>query len=261
MIKNLFFLGSILLGSTIMAQNVVFNENFDSEETQNLWTIGDRDGDNDTWEFVDAVEAESPSFSGSFAWSWSWYFDALTPDNTLTSPLITLPEGELELSFKVSAADDELFEEHYAVYVIPANSTFTGNETAVYEETLDAGYFEVAKTVKVDISDFAGQDVQLIFRHYDCTDVLFIGVDDVKIEQSDLAVDNVTRTKAVVYKENEVVKIKGFDNVQKIKVFDLTGKKIIETNQSEVNISNFSKGIYIVNFYNDKEVVSRKIVK
>jgi hypothetical protein len=267
MIKNLFFLGAFIFSASTMAQNVIFEETFSSTATHQLWTINDLDGDNDTWEFLDdedAIDAEIPSFTGGFAWSWSWYWIVLTPDNTLTSPVITLPaEGELSLSFKVAAADDDegLFEEHYAVYVIPANTVFDGTETPVYEETLDGGYFSNAKTVDVDITEFAGQDVKLVFRHYDCEDILYLGLDDVIVSQETLSVSNLDQKKnRIVYQENGKVKINGFDDVQKVKVFDLLGKKVLEVNGTNADVSNLTKGIYIVNFYNNKEVTSRKIV-
>lgn len=264
MIKNLFFLGCLLVTPQLFAQTVVFEENFDTPERQALWTIGDLDGDEDTWGFVNALEAEAPSFSGDFAWSFSWFFGVLTPDNTLTSPVFKIPEGgKTELTFKVSAADNEegFYEEHYAVYVIPANSTFTGSETPVFEETLDGGYFDTAKIVNVDISDYANKDVQLVFRHYNCSDILYIGLDDVKITQEKLSTSNINKESIIVYQDNSFVKISGVKNVKKIKVFDVTGKFVMEVNQSEVNISTLPKGIYIVNFYSGDNVISRKIVK
>lgn len=268
MIKNLFLLGSILIGSFTTAQTTtIFEETFATTETHSLWTIADRDGDNDSWELVtdeDSGEAEVLSFVGGFAWSWSWFYAPLTPDNTLTSPVISLPEnGTLDLTFKVAAADNEegYFEEHYAVYVIPAGAEFTGNETPVFEETLDGGYATEAKVVNIDISEFGGQDVQIVFRHYDCEDILFIGVDDVKVEFTPgLNTSDIKKEKAMVYQDQKVVKIQGFENVNEVRVFDLSGKKVSQVKGQSVDVSALSKGIYIVNFYNEKEVVSRKIV-
>lgn len=267
MIKNLLFLGSLLIGSYGTAQTTtIFEETFASSETHALWTIGDLDGDNDTWELVndeDAVDAEVLSFEGGFAWSWSWFYEVLTPDNILTSPIISLPEnGNIDFSFKVAAAaDDEgSFEEHYAVYVIPAGAEFTGNETPIFEETLDAGYSTEGKLVNLDITEYAGQNVQLVFRHYDCEDILYVGIDDVKVEFTpELSTSDLTKEKAVVYQNQKVVEIKGLENVNEVRVFDLTGKKVSHVKGQSVDVSTLPKGIYIVNFHNDKEVVSRKI--
>ncbi|RLZ11724.1 T9SS-dependent choice-of-anchor J family protein [Faecalibacter macacae] len=262
MIKNLFFLGSILLGSFSFGQTIVFQENFDEPSTRDLWMIDELDNDGDTWEYLNAALNEVPSFSGDAAFSFSWYLQAFTPDNTLKSPIVTLPtDGELALKFKVAAGDDELFEEHYAVYVIPANTEFTGSEIPVFEETLDAGYYEEAKIVSVDISEYAGQDVQFVFRHYDCEDIFYVAIDDVIVEQSALSTINVDKVKPVIYQDNNIVKISGLEKIQKIKIFDLSGKLVAEVNQSDVNISSLAKGIYIVNFYNDTEVISKKVIK
>ena len=262
MIKNLFFLGTAIIGSFAFGQNIVFQENFENATSRNLWTIGDRDGDSETWEYLNSEDNEVPSFQGMTAYSFSWYWDAFTPDNTLTSPVINLPnEGELTLKFKVAAGDEELYEEHYAVYVIPANSTFTGTETPVFEETLEDSYYEEAKTVTVDISQYQGQAVQVVFRHYNCEDIFYVAIDDVLVEQNTLSTVNLDKAKSLVYQENDVVKISGFDKVEKVKVFDLTGKLMTEVKQSDVNISSLPKGIYIVNFYNKTEVISKKIVK
>lgn len=266
MIKHLFTLGSILFASQLYAQtDTIFAENFNTPEAQALWTIGDLDGDNDTWEFLNATENELPNFSGDFAASFSWYFGAFNPDNTLTSPAIKLPvNSELTLEFKVASGDVELFDEHYAVYAIPANSIFTGTETPIFEETLDASYEDVAKNINVDISSLSGQNIQLVFRHYNCSDIFYIGLDDVEIKQNILlSTTDLDKSKIVVYQDenNGLVKVLGLKDVKRIKIIDLTGKVVKEVNDSEANISNLSKGIYIVNFYSGDNVISRKIVK
>ncbi|MDP2453941.1 MULTISPECIES: T9SS-dependent choice-of-anchor J family protein [unclassified Kaistella] len=266
MIKKLLLASALGLGAFYFGQTVVFKEDFNQDSTRSLWTIGDRDGDEDTWEFVNAAEAEAPSFTGDFAWSWSWFFGAMTPDNTITSPKISIPAtGNLELSFKVSAADDEegFFEEHYAVYVIPFDSEFTGSETPVFEETLDGGYFQTAKLVKVDISSFAGQDVKLVFRHYDCTDILYLGLDDVEITQTLLAVSDSQKSQVSIYPNptSDFIKIQNIKDLQKVRIFDMTGKKVIETTSSDIDVLNLSAGQYILNIYSGNEVISRKFIK
>lgn len=264
MIKKLLLASTLGLGAFYYAQTTVFQEDFESPATRALWTIGDRDGDADTWEYLDATSNEVDSFQGYFAASFSWYFGAFTPDNTLTSPAITLPEtGNLELTFKVAAGDEELYDEHYAVYVIPAAATFTGSETPVFEETLDAGYLSAAKVINVDVSEYKGQEVKLVFRHYDCTDIFYIGIDDVQITQSVLAVSDSQKIQVSVYPNptSDFIKIQNVKELQNVRIFDMSGKIVKETSSSHIDVRNLSAGQYILNIYSGNEVISRKFIK
>ncbi|WDF46354.1 choice-of-anchor J domain-containing protein [Chryseobacterium sp. KACC 21268] len=264
MLKKL-LLSSLLMASlTTSAQTVIFSEDFETEMGRNSWINTDRDGDSQKWEFDNSsVDA----FTGYYATSWSWYFEAFTPDNTLTSPVITLPNNsgkKLNLKFDVGAFDDAVFQEHYAVYVIPANSTFTGTETAVFEETLDAGYMDEAKHVTVDISEFAGQDVQVVFRHYDCTDLLVLIIDNIQVlETETLAVSDFDKSNLQVYPNpsSDFIKIKGVDNIQKIRLYDVSGKMVLETQSTEADIRRLPAGQYILNVHSGSEIISKKVIK
>ena len=264
MIKKLILISALGFALNTNAQ-IVFEEDFNDESTWANWTLEDRDGDGEFWEFDIAEDQDIESFTGGFLWSFSWYFEVFTPDNTFTSPNISLPaDTDLNLSFKVAAFDDdELFQEHYAVYVIPADATFSGTETPVFEETLDAAYYNPPKTVNVDISEFGGQDVKLVFRHYDCTDIFYISMDDIKIESGTLGVDDLTQQEVKIYPNptSEHIKIDGVDGVTKIKVFNLQGKLIKEVDANQANIKELPAGMYLVNFYTDFNVFSRKIIK
>lgn len=266
MTRNLLMASFLFMGIYGSAQTVVFEDNFNDPAKAALWENTDRDGDGEKWEFYNAEEDEMPAFTGDFATSWSWFLEAFTPDNTLTSPAFTLPttEGVLTLKFIVGAFDEELFEEHYAVYVIPANSTFTGTETPIFEETLDAGYTQVAKSISVDISEYAGQEVQLVFRHYDCTDIAFIGLDDVQvILEQNMAVSSADKNQVSVYPNptSDFIKIQNVKKLQSVRIFDMTGKKVIETYSSDIDVKALSAGQYILNIYSGNEVISRKFIK
>lgn len=267
MIKNL-LLGAILaFGLSLQAQTTVFSEDFNEEATRSLWTLVDRDGDGDNWEFADAELEDVESFEGWFALSWSWYFEAFTPDNLLISPNIQLPDtGQLELFFKVAALDDEeIFQEHYAVYVIPADAEFNGNEEAVFEETLDYHYYFEPKVVQVDISDFTGQEVKLVFRHYDVTDILYISIDDIEVVHHETAnINEVDRLKVNIFPNptSDKVFVNGLNNVENIRVFDMNGKRVIEVKDTNtVDLSALPQGNYIINFYQDSKVYSKRVMK
>lgn len=264
MLKKLLFSSLLMTTVTTMAQTVIFNEDFETEAGRNSWINTDRDGDGQKWEFDNS---SIDAFTGYYATSWSWFLEAFTPDNTLASKTIALPANsgkQLTLKFDVGAFDDEEFQEHYAVYVIPANSTFTGTETPVFEETLDAGYMEEAKHVSVDISAFKGQDVQVVFRHFDCTNILVLIIDNVQVLESDfLAVSDFGKANLQVYPNpsSDFVKVSGIDNIQKIRLYDLSGKIVLETQSSDVDLRNLPLGHYILNVHAGSDIISKKIIK
>lgn len=264
--KKLLLTSALLLSAFYYGQTIVFEENFNNPAKVALWGNVDRDGDGEKWEFYNAEEDEMLAFTGDFATSWSWYIEAFTPDNTLTSPVFTLPNGQgsITLKFKVGAFDEEVFEEHYAVYVIPANSAFNGTETPVFEETLDAGYTQVAKNISVDISEFAGQEVQLVFRHYECTDIAFIGLDDVEVNvEGKMEASRVNKNLVSIYPNptSDFIKVQNVKDLQLVRIFDMSGKKVKETSSADIDIRNLSNGQYILNIYSGNEVMSRKFIK
>ena len=149
------------------------------------------------------------------------------------------------------------------MYVIPAGATFTGTETPVFEEILDNGYYLAAKTVTVDISSFKGQEVQVVFRHYDCTDVYYIGIDDVKILQSSLAVSDSKTAVVSIYPNpaSDFIKIQNVKDLQSVRIFDMSGKKVVETSSADIDVRKLSSGQYIINIYTGSEVISKKFIK
>ena len=263
MIKKLLLTAVLGFSATAFSQTVVFQEDFEDPAKRALWTISELDGDGDTWEFLDAQANTVDSFQGYFAASFSWYFEAFTPDNILKSPVFTLPEGNHTLSFKAAAGDEELFEEHYAVYVIPAASTFTGTETPVFEETIDAGYLSEAKIVQVDISSFAGQDVKIVFRHYNCTDIFYMGIDDVIVTDNTLSVSDSDVSKVKIYPNpaSDYVKIDNVKDFKFARIIDMSGKIVKESKETQINLESLPKGQYLINIVTEKEVFSKKILK
>lgn len=265
MIRKLLLASALAFAFSSQAQTTVFKEDFEDEASVAQWKLYDRDGDGENWEILNAELNELPNFSGNLAVSFSWYFDAFTPDNVLESRAITLPNSDsLSLTFKAAAGDEELFQEHYAVYVIPANATFTGAETPVFEETFDAGYLDVAKVINIDISSFKGQDVKLVFRHYDCTDIFYMGIDDIEIkDNAGLAVSESSGLSLKIYPNpaSDIIKISGINYIDNVRIFDMAGKIVKEAKNSEVSISELPSGQYIINVYKGNEVISRKLIK
>ncbi len=151
-------------------------EDFNNGQPAN-WLTLDADGDGKGWNYV--------SNEGHYV-SWSWYENALTPDNYLISPVITVPStvNQIKASWSTLAnGGDEYCFEKYAVYIVGADNITAGGISAltpVFAETLDSGTVETNSAV-LNVTGFADQSIRIVFRHYDCTDQSGIEIDDLVI--------------------------------------------------------------------------------
>ncbi|MDO5655522.1 MAG: choice-of-anchor J domain-containing protein [Flavobacteriaceae bacterium] len=265
MSKIYLFLAILTATTALHAQSIVYFEDFENPENRDSWTLAELDGDGELWEFLDAQLNSVDSFQGYFAVSFSWYFEAFTPDNLLISPAIQLPESnDLTLEFKAAAGDEELFDEHYAVYIIPAGTNFTGNEIPVFEETLDAGYQDAAKEISIDISSFTGQEIQVVFRHYECEDIFYFGIDDVVItDHENLSISEIETHKIKLYPNpaTDFIQIATDETFIKAQIIDVNGKLIQESTTKSISVSHLQKGIYFVKIFTENKIVSEKFIK
>ena len=162
---------------TTQAQSY-FSEDFTTAPT--TWTNLSLDADTLAWG-VDTLNGVTDPLAYSFSWNGSAY----TPDNLLITDAIDLTSvsGSVELTFDVrSGSDTSYFSEHYAVYVTTSlTPTDITSATPVIEETLDMSHAQGLVGKTADISSFAGQTVYLAFRHYNCTDQWFIGIDNISV--------------------------------------------------------------------------------
>ena len=60
---------------------------------------------------------------------------------------------------------------------------------------------------------------------------------------------------------NSIVNVSSKYDITKIEVFNLLGKNVLSSNQTQVNISNLSKGIYLFKVKSDDLVAMKKIIK
>jgi hypothetical protein len=88
------------------------------------------------------------------------------------------------LTFWIAAQDASWAAEHYGVY-ISTTGTSTSDFTLLFEETIDAnGGSRTQGTWKqktVNLANYTGQTVYIAFRHFNCTDMFYIDLDDVEI--------------------------------------------------------------------------------
>ncbi|GHT75108.1 hypothetical protein AGMMS50262_09480 [Bacteroidia bacterium] len=175
----------------IVSQTTIFSQDFESSVAG--WLVNDADGDANNWGiYTGAAYAHSGS---RFAMSYSYNGSALTPDNWLISPAITLTDNNT-LEYYVSAFNTSYAAEHYGVYISTTNTSLS-SFTLLSEETMTAvsgnnvkGNRDLSgpeyaqgswKQRTIDLSTYAGQTVYIAFRHFNCSDEYALLLDDISI--------------------------------------------------------------------------------
>lgn len=167
----------------VQAQNLL-NEDFENG-IPSTWVNIDADNDGNSWLSSAGVSGVTGhNGTDGCAYSCSYYDGTvLTPDNWLITPAITLT-GPASLTFWIAAQDASYAAEHYGVYISTTAGTTPADFTLLYEETLDAnGGARVQGTWKqktVNLASYTGT-IRIAFRHFNCTDMFYMNIDDVVI--------------------------------------------------------------------------------
>ena len=156
---------------------------FETEEEVAEWTFvdADQDGFNWDWNLNVGSALNNPPYEGEGCILSASYdndtWTPLTPDNWAVSPAVEIPENaaNVTLSYYVAPQDPDYAADHYAVYAM------VGDELVpLFEETITAAMDGYANRT-VDLSDFAGETINVAFRHYNCTDMFVMKIDQVEI--------------------------------------------------------------------------------
>ena len=144
------------------------------------WTNIDADSDGNVWANWNSEGTVAHSGTGVAASeSYINYVGALTPDNWLVSPQVTLGGN---MTFWAAGQDPSYASEHFAVYVSTTSNTNTSSFTQVLNETVATG---TMTQYTVDLSAYAGQSGYVAIRHYNITDMFRLNVDDITIGGGD----------------------------------------------------------------------------
>ena len=161
------------------------------------WTCINADGDLYGWELGLNLLGQGYGHNGSngLAVSRSYVNDVgpLTPDNYLVSPAVTLGGS---ISFYACGQDASWASEHFGVAVSTTNNTNASAFTTIKEWTMTAkddlnavprGEREQGNWYyyTVDLSAYAGQTGYVAIRHFNCSDMFYLDVDDIVISQPD----------------------------------------------------------------------------
>ena len=178
-----------------------FTEGFESGSIPTGWTTIDADGDGFNWTIASVLMAgyTIPSHGGAdciTSQSYSSTYGPLTPDNYLVSPQVSITNGST-FSFWACAQDPSYAAEHYGVAISTTGNTNAADFTTIAEWTMtakdaaEAGAY-MSKNGKgtregtwyqktVDLSAYAGQQVYIAIRHFNCTDMFYLNVDDAEL--------------------------------------------------------------------------------
>ena len=199
MVKKSLLILMVLLfaGFTSIKAQETFHYGF--EGSLENWTTIDADSDGHGWDLASVLMAGYllPYHDGEDCMTSASYDNvALYPDNYLISP-----QGEYaSITFWASAQDDEYAAEHFGVAVSTASNTDPDDFTTIQEWTMTAkstgkggNYMGRTRNTKeatwyeyvVNLSAYAGQDIYVAIRHFDCSDMFFLNVDDVTLTVPD----------------------------------------------------------------------------
>lgn len=166
-------------GNTDNGPAVLVDEAFESG-IPTTWQTLDVDGDGDTWQVLDGSYGVDGS-KCACSQSYDNNVGALTPDNYLVTPEVTLA-GEYTLTFQVNAQDASWAAEHYAVLVgTIQNGTFVSQGTLLEEDVVSGKDQSPWQTKTLSLKDYKGKTVSIAFRHFNCTDMFRMNIDNVKI--------------------------------------------------------------------------------
>ena len=169
-----------------------FEYDFDNSSLDGLTQI-DADGDGYIWTIGSTTMSTGIGHNGSVDMVQSASYinnvGAVTPDNYLVFPQSSITNGST-FSFWACGQDASWAGEHFGVAISTTGNTSAADFTTIQEWTMTAKGTKAVRDGRdqgnwyqytVDLSDYAGMDVYIAIRHFNCTDMFYLDVDDVEL--------------------------------------------------------------------------------
>ena len=154
------------------------------------WETIDSDGDG----YCFIQNADWTGHTGKCVSSASYINDigVVYPDNYLVTPLVSISNNSV-LSFWACAQDSEFPTEHFGVAISTTSQTNASSFTTIKEWTLQSKNATNENETKhrgnrdqgswhqysVSLSSYAGRNVYIAIRHFNCDDQFYLNIDDV----------------------------------------------------------------------------------
>ncbi|MDR1005568.1 MAG: choice-of-anchor J domain-containing protein [Bacteroidales bacterium] len=256
----------------VFAQNVLLEQNFESNSTLAGWMTADVDGDENGWGFADTTTGLS-AHNNSNACVFSLSYDnatqrALTPNNYLISTSVAVPANGATLTYWVAGQDPDYYAEHLQVKISTAASvTTTGDFTDVVDDYTLASVDWTERTV--DLSNYAGQTIFIAFIHNECTDQFVLKLDDVKVVSGATnslysAINNGVEITSYPNPANDNLTLTTSEKMQRVELINVIGQQVYvatpNTTTTTINVNEFSRGNYIARIYTENGIAVKKII-
>ncbi|MBO7630059.1 MAG: choice-of-anchor J domain-containing protein, partial [Bacteroidales bacterium] len=218
----------------------------------------DADGDGYNWDptflrdRVDDESGEGYCHNGSYGMiSSASYINnvgALTPDNWLISPGITIPANyyTATLSWYAKGQDAGYAEEYYAVYVSTNGANIGNFNTTLYEGETTGDWIQHT----ANLSAYAGQTIRIAFRHYNVTDMFWLDLDDISVTGTVGVEDHELSASIYPNPANNVLNINANCNINNVAVYNMMGQMVASYNVNDMNTQistvNLANGVYTV---------------
>jgi len=293
---SLTLLGGMSLG---LAQNVIFEDNFESYTDFAIDGIGDWimiDGDGSTTysfsgeelyenQFVpkafmvfNPFAAGAENVSGAINANFDQPDDELfymacwasvTPANNdwMVSPAITLGASNNVLEFMHKSLSDSYGYETFAVHVYVGDGVPTMADFTLLEGGLTSNSWASWLNYSKNLDAYAGQTIRIAIQ---CTsnDAYMFMVDNFKVTTGSMAVSDLNKSVSALYPNPvadafQVNLSSKFDaNNVKVTISDLTGKSVRTFGKADsYNVSDLAAGVYVVTITDGKTTETKKVVK
>lgn len=235
-------------GSTKEAEGILLIGDVENEGLG--WSFYDADGDGECWNLGYNLWGNNPAWvhEGADCFgsaSYSWYGGYIEPDNWLFSPMVSVPEDGAKLRWFAASHHHERYAENYSVYIAypdqVADVTTLDSMEPVFSETLEPESADTWVENVIDLDEYAGEDVFVVFRHHDCNGQYVLKIDDI-----------------FVYTNEKWDYITGVENIS------ADGLKAVSTEIFDVNgirLNTLTSGVNVIRVtYSDGSVKAHKLI-
>ncbi len=271
--KTTFLILGLIIAYNINAQ-VIFNEDFQTtpDLTAAGWTLyndaytpnGYQDIFYHSWEIVEWA-VESPNLAAATT---SQLIEGLPADRWLITPPITIAVSATSatLNFKANSIDGTPQADGFSLKISTTNTNKASFTTLLDVAHAPTTLLSETPITVVDLSGYVGQTIYLAWVENTLGGNI-LNIDDITVAKDGLSTLIVANSKFSIT-PNPAVNFITITNqdatpINKIELFDVNGRVVLSTNEvtTQIDISNFLKGVYFLKIKSQDALEIKKIVK